>query len=351
MKKIDYHCHFSGSLSPLFLSQKTTNLSSLLPKFSSNWHKNFDLFFNTYAKIQAVTKSANPSKQTDLYISGSYDICSSYISDNVDEFHLRIGPRIDIKETCRRLTNTIKGFEEAEKQYQKQNVGKLILTLIHDRTSYFFNTNSQSLKILLTYLEDNPHVSERVIGFDFSGPEKNFEQKKLFNLLSIIADYNKSKKQKKYEIAVHAGEYVDEANISNQYDYLDSLIKRGVDRLSHGTIIWLDPNLINRKFPEVIFNRQQILIDQLAKQGVHIEICPTANKLLSPLRTQKDIPLSVFEKKGIRYSINTDNKTIFDTSLKKEWNYFPSNITNPFKATVKGSKIVSLFPKSSLNLF
>lgn len=244
------------------------------------------------------------------------------------------------------MRDSIVGFEKAERENGKQVVGKLMLTLIHDEFGHFTNVNSTTLGELLEYLRHNPDLSKRVVGFDFSGSEKNFDPTDLFGLLNIIVDFNKVNTPK-YEIAVHAGEYVDRDNIHNRFEYLEELINSGIDRLSHGTLLWVDPQLIDNEQPRNISTRQIDILKMIAKKRIHLEICPTANTTLSPLKTQTDIPLSMLDGLGVIYSINTDNKTIFDTSLKKEWGYFPSNMHNPFETAVNGSKTTSLSPKSS----
>lgn len=349
MKRIDYHCHFSGSLSANFLSERIPQSELYSPIFTPDWEQNFQLFFQTYLGIQRATKSSDPISQTTLYESGAFDICSSYINEGVDEFHLRMGPRVDLTETRRRLESTMAGFNRAEKRRGKDAVGKIVLTLIHDKTGKFFNTNADSLKQLLTHLEKSPEGSDRVIGFDFSGPEDNFDQKELFSLLEILTQHNRLAGCRKYEIAVHAGEYVDRINITNQFDYLDLLLTQDINRISHGTIIWLDPVLVDPKQAKEIQIRQQRLLTTLATKNIHLEICPTGNTLLSPLIKPTDIPLADFDRRGIRYSINTDNKTIFNTTLHKEWNYFSSNIANPFDTAVKGSNTTILSPKIVLS--
>lgn len=344
MKKIDYHCHFSGSLSPKFLSTITKGRSVTIPKFGHNWKNNFDLFFETYNQIQFSTKSKNPLQQDYLYTEGSKDICLAYIKEGVDEFHLRIGPRKNLEESIRRIVCTSVGFKKAEIDHKKGVVGKIMLTLIHDQDGQFFNMDEKCLRELLGYLNSHPEIADRIVGFDFSGPEKNFDKTTLFVLLQVLCYYN-MEHGNRFEIAIHAGEYIDSLNSIDQLSYIDTLLDYKIHRISHGTVLWLDPSLMDKDRAREIKFCQNKILAKLAEKKIHLEICPTANKILSPLKSQVDVPLSLFEEMGIRYSINTDNKTIFNTTLEKEWGYFPSNIHNPFETAVKGSKITSLSPK------
>lgn len=345
MKKIDYHCHFSGSLSGAFLSKCPGGSGLAVPKYGHNWKENFNLFFSSYEKINSITKSDKPLQQIFLYTEGSKDICNGFINQGVDEFHLRIGPRKNLEETVRRIVSTTNGFKQAEAESKNgEAVGKIILTLIHDKDGHFFNVDEHSLRELLAYLRVHPSVGERVIGFDFSGPENKCDMEMLFTLLEYLCNYNKELTHP-YEIAVHAGEYIDPINYLDQFKYLEKLLGYDITRLSHGTLLWLNPNLIDSSNTKLIEEYQNKLLSVLVKKKIHLEICPTANQLLSPLEKISDIPISKLNAMGINYSLSTDNKTLFNTTLQKELDYFPSDIAKPLETAVKGSKMTNLSPK------
>lgn len=322
----DGHCHYTGSLSKGYLEARLkvlfpnqdTPLTNYIPQFSSDWKMNYQEFFASYQKIQNITKSSDRKEQYQLYASGAYDICRNNLSENINSFDLRVGPKLDLNATINRISAMTEGFAKAENEVGKAAVGRFILTLIHDENGKFINVTSESLSELIHHLSSNPKNSHRILGFDFSGPEKRVDTKMVFTLLNIIENSNtKRPSNQKYLITFHAGEYVNQ-NIIRQFNYLDKILDHQINRLSHGTILWLKPILLDPQNPSRIEKWQNHLLKKLIDKNITLEICPTANLLLSPLQSINDIPFSKFTQMGLQYSINTDNKTILNTTLSQE---------------------------------
>lgn len=323
----DGHCHYTGSLSKQYLQNRLSilypnhecSIESILPHFTKDWHENFSSFFISYQTIQSITRSTILEEQNQLYSSGAYDICNRYLVEGTESFDLRAGPKKDIKETISRIDAMTKGFQKAEADFSASQKGNIVLTLIHDQNGEFINTDENTLAELLKSIDINPKIFHRVIGFDFSGPENNINTKKILSLLDIL-EHNEygNKLYSKYTITVHAGEYIDSQKYLNSFQYINTLLDQGINRLSHGTILWLHPSLIDKNNQEKIQIIQTNLLQKIAEKNIILEICPTANYFLSPLKNISDIPFSVFDKMGINYTINTDNKTLFGTNLSKE---------------------------------
>ncbi|HSV95160.1 MAG TPA: hypothetical protein VLH94_04300 [Spirochaetia bacterium] len=323
----DGHCHYSGSLSRQYLQNRIDFLfphqgipvSNFLPQFTLNWEKNFKQFFDSYQKVQLLTQSAIPEEQYQLYSSGAYDICKNYILEGVSSFDLRAGPKLKLSGTVDRLSAMIEGFNNAENEFNTSKKARLILTLIHDQKGKFTNVNISSLTELLAYLDTNKKIANRVIGFDFSGPEICIDSHMFFSLLNLIEKYNSNDEHlKKYIITIHAGEYSDKDTIFPRLSFIDQLLNHKINRISHGTILWLNPSLINTDKQKEIETYQNRLLNKIADKNIILEICPTSNLLLSPLKKISDIPFQKFNKLGIKYTINTDNKTLIGTNLSRE---------------------------------
>jgi adenosine deaminase len=61
------------------------------------------------------------------------------------------------------------------------------------------------------------------------------------------------------------------------------------------------------------------VIKELLERGIHLELCPTSNIQVNVFKRLQDHPVDVLFKKGLSLSINTDGRTLSDTTLQKEY--------------------------------
>jgi len=80
-------------------------------------------------------------------------------------------------------------------------------------------------------------------------------------------------------------------------------IRFGTKRIGHGVKA--------RKDPEVV----QMLIDE----GITLESCPTSNLQTTSVPDISDHPVLDYLRKGIKVTLNTDNMTVSDTTVEKEF--------------------------------
>ena len=96
---------------------------------------------------------------------------------------------------------------------------------------------------------------------------------------------------------IHAGET---GNIQNVRD----AIALGTKRLGHGIAMANDADLMN----------------YCSSHKIGVELCPTSNIQTRAYDDIKDCPISIFMERGIPVSLNTDNRTVSNTNLTKEFN-------------------------------
>lgn len=68
----------------------------------------------------------------------------------------------------------------------------------------------------------------------------------------------------------------------------------------------------------IVERAQEFLLDHIKNKGIVIESNPTSNLHIGPFEDYGSLPLFEFEKHGVRYSVNTDDKGVFATSLPTE---------------------------------
>lgn len=99
------------------------------------------------------------------------------------------------------------------------------------------------------------------------------------------------------KLKAHAGEFTGPDVITRTLDVLEP------DEIQHG----------------VAAAASMPLMDRLRRQGIRLNICPTSNVRLGAVRDLAHHPIRTLFDHGIRVSINTDDPTIFGSSVSQEY--------------------------------
>ncbi len=95
-----------------------------------------------------------------------------------------------------------------------------------------------------------------------------------------------------YHITVHAGETASAQNV------IDSIEKLGAERIGHGVRI----------------ENNEVAYKLVKEKGIMLELCPTSNVQTKAVDSMKNHPIRRFLDDGIKVSVNTDNRTVSNTS-------------------------------------
>ena len=297
---IDHHVHFTGSLSNKFLNTQGLNITE-----KTDWNLNYHNFFEIYKTRKELFKRLKQPME-EKYYQGTLDIAQQYFEEEIDQFQLRVGIKPYI-------VSMIEAIEYFEKKHDLSDFGKLVITLISDEKGNIINCSSDILEKFFDEINSKKAYNERIIGFDFSGPEDNMDINLILKYIDAIKCYSSD-----LEIMVHIGEFTNIEKWQEVFRRIELLLDKNINRISHGTMLWLNPKLISETEEAAVKKEQNKLLKRISDQKTIIEICPSANFLMSPLDHVNDIPFELFQKLNINYTINTDNRTIFNTSLKKE---------------------------------
>ncbi len=110
---------------------------------------------------------------------------------------------------------------------------------------------------------------------------------------------------------------------------LSSIYDLGARRIGHALAAVVDPyNYIGKvddfgvryteKRADRIYELQQLTLMEMVSSGVAVETNPTANLMVSDMKSLRDHPVDRFIRKGIPVVIGTDDKGIFGKSLAEE---------------------------------
>lgn len=273
LPKIELHCHLDGSLSRAFVG--TVLGRDVEPSELSVSEGCEDL--NEYLAKFDIPLSL--LRNMHIFTAAAYDLMKNAAKENVRYIEMRFDP-ITISDHAfspdEIVEAVIEGMKEAERDYNIK--GNVILCAMRHFNS---DQNRATLDLAEKYL------GRGVCCLDLAGAEGIFptsEFKELFY----------EARERKVPYIIHAGETGSLQSIRDAVDF-------GAKRLGHGIAM--------QGSDEV----QSIVRDR----GIAVEMCPTSN-FQTNAATEDGYPLREFLDKGLLVTINTDNRTVSDTTLTDE---------------------------------
>lgn len=160
-------------------------------------------------------------------------------------------------------------------------------------------------------------------GVALAGDEKQ-------SFVKPVADIFNAFKDRGMGIEIHAGEWGGPEYVWDALEYGQA------DRIGHGLALFEDPTLLR----------------YVRDHGIHIEMCPTSNLLLTRLKSVSDHPLGRALQEGLSFSINTDDPGPFGCTLNSEFELMAKtfNLTRgDFELILENSLKAAFAPVRRLN--
>jgi len=128
-----------------------------------------------------------------------------------------------------------------------------------------------------------------VVGFSMAGDEENYPPGAYAEAFRIAADAGLG-------CTVHAGEWAGPESVREA-------LQLPVSRISHGVRSVEDP----------------ALVDELARRGTVLEVCPTSNVVLGIYPSYEEHPLARLLEAGVRVTLGSDDPPYFGASIGGEY--------------------------------
>ena len=132
-------------------------------------------------------------------------------------------------------------------------------------------------------------IGKGVVAMDLAGAEALFPNEMFgdeFNEINKLG----------LPLTIHSGEAAGASSVSSALNF-------NPQRIGHGIHSITDEKVVN----------------ELVKRNVCLEICPKSNLDTKAISKYRDLPIKEFMKKGVKVTINTDNMTVSNTTLKEEY--------------------------------
>ncbi len=286
LPKVELHCHLDGSLridTILDLAQKqkvslpSTNADDLTSMLSIGDKRGT---LEEYIARFDITLSVMQTPESLRRI--SYELIQDVADENVRYIEIRYSPILHTNAgmTLEESVLAVRdGLRKGEKDFGVKS-GIIICGIRHI-------SPQASLKLADLCLR---FKHKGVVGFDLAGAEENFPAKDHREAFYHILNNN-------INATIHAGEAFGPASIHQAIHYC------GAHRIGHGTRLKEDKDLM------------QYVNDH----RITIESCLISNWHTKSVRSLKYHPFKYYYDKGIRITLNTDNRLISGTTLTKEF--------------------------------
>jgi adenosine deaminase len=285
LPKIDLHCHLDGSVRPQTIIDIAQQQGVSLPSYDINEIRSLMIAPETCQNLDEYLKRFElplSVMQTQANIERiSYEVFEDAALENIKYLELRFAPLFHLRDGLNLkqvIGSAIKGMKQAEKLFDIK--GNFILSVIRtmpkDRVNELIDVGAF-------------YLNKGVVAFDLAGSEQA-------GFCEDFVPYANYATEKGYQITIHAGEQGDGQNV---YDAVSLLAAK---RIGHGIGI----------------NSHANAYELVKREAVVLESCPSSNIQTKAVSELSHHPISAFYKDGVLVTINTDNRTVSNTTMTEE---------------------------------
>lgn len=287
LPKLDLHCHLDGSMSAEIidyllrdgkLQKEGEELNIDQIRQSLEVPADNKSLAQYLEKFDLPIRCLQTAKGLEL---AAYDLLKNVSKENVRYIEVRFAPMISVNDslnTSQVIEAVLTGIKKAEEEFPIK--GQVIVCAMRN---FSLESNLKMLKVARNYL------GEGVCSLDLAGDEAAYPTKEQVDLFLTAKSLD-------MPYIIHSGE-------TGSVDNVKVAIELEAKRLGHGIALIKDKNLMKK----------------VRDKRIGIEMCPTSNLQTKAINSWDEYPLRDFLDYGILATINTDNRTISNTTVSKEF--------------------------------
>lgn len=281
LEKYDLHCHLDGSLSVECIRSMAGQAGIKLDE--RNLKERLFADFQCKSLAEYLTKFDLPLEclvTRENFTAAVKDVMKTAAKERVVYMEIRFAPLLSVRDGLsveQIIEGALEGLKQGEREYGIR--GNLILCGMRHMSS------EENVKLVKTAKE---YYGYGVCGVDLAGDEAAFpvqQQAKMFETAKELG----------IPFTIHAGE-------CGSSESIWKALELGASRIGHGIAAMKD-----RK-----------LMEYCAKHKIPFEMCPISNLQTKAVKGMEEYPLELFLDEGIPVTINTDNRTVSNTSMTRE---------------------------------
>ncbi|MFD3450496.1 adenosine deaminase [Microbacteriaceae bacterium 4G12] len=285
LPKIELHCHLDGSLRPETIIDIAKKEGIALPSFDIETIQKESVAplecesLDEYLKRFALPNLVMQSKESLRRI--TFELFEDAAQENVKYMEIRFAPLLHIAGGLtveEIIQSVIDGMKDAEKTYDI--TGNVILSCMRTMSAD---------KAFEVVEQGKQFLGKGVVAIDLCASEEAGFCERFVEPIALAREYG-------YRVTIHAGETGIGKNV------LDAVELLGAERIGHGVFI--------KDCAEAY--------EVVKEQQIVLEMCPTSNVQTKAVSHFGEHPIYDFHKDGIKVTVNTDNRTVSDTSMTNE---------------------------------
>ncbi|HEN9321751.1 TPA: adenosine deaminase [Streptococcus agalactiae] len=318
LAKAELHCHLDGSLS-LPAIRKLANMADIILPSS-------DKELRKYVIAPAQTESLVDYLKTFEFIRpllqtkealrfAAYDVARQAALENVIYIEIRFAPELSMDKgltASDTVLAVLEGLADAQKEF---NIVARALVCGMRQSSH------KTTKDIIKHIVDL--APKGLVGFDFAGDEFSYPTDSLVDLIQEV-------KRSGYPMTLHAGECGCAKHIADSLvDLIQEVKRSGYPMTLHagecGCAKHIADSLnlgIKRMGHVTALTGQRDLIKRFVEEDAVAEMCLTSNLQTKAASSIQSFPYQELYDAGGKITINTDNRTVSDTNLTKEYSLF-----------------------------
>nr|WP_238394292.1 adenosine deaminase [Streptococcus suis] len=285
--KTELHCHLDGSLSLGVIRQLAQMAKITIPAEDEALRK----LVSVHGKVDSLLAYlklfdfVRPLLQTASALElAAYDLVRQAARDKIIYIEVRFAPELSTDQDLtilQAVSAVLVGLNRGQEDFGV--VAKLLVCGLKQ-------TNPNQTKELFSAIADL--APKGLVGFDFAGNEADYPTENLAELLKYTQSLG-------YPMTFHAGECGCVTNVIQA-------LELGIRRIGHGTALTRNPEAI------------QAFVNSRAT----LEMCLTSNLQTGAADSIEHFPYQELVEAGANITINTDNRTVSNTTLNREYQLF-----------------------------
>ncbi|MEH7438941.1 adenosine deaminase [Neobacillus drentensis] len=285
LPKIELHCHLDGSLRTETIIDIAKREGISLPTMDRDGIQqeliapldceSLDEYLKRFALPNLVMQSKENLKRI------TFELFEDAAKENVKYMEVRFAPLLHTAQGLsveEIIQSVIDGMREAEQQFDIH--GNIILSCMRTMPA------ESAFEVVE---KGKSFLGKGVVAIDLCASEEEGFCGDFVEPIALARDYG-------YRVTIHAGETGVGKNV------LEAVEMLGAERIGHGVFI--------KDCAEAY--------DVVKEKQVVLEMCPTSNVQTKAVNQYSEHPIYDFHKDGIKVTVNTDNRTVSDTTMAKE---------------------------------
>ncbi|MFC3932811.1 adenosine deaminase [Streptococcus dentapri] len=287
LAKAELHCHLDGSLSFAAIRRLAEMTDITLPDTDAELQKlvtapeTCESLVDYLATFEVIRPLLQTKEALQL---AAYDVAKQAALENVIYLEVRFAPELSMDKGLSAndaVRAVLAGLKEAAADF-----GITAKALACGMRQ----SDPQLTHEILAEIVDL--APQGLVGFDFAGDEHSFPPASIEKLIREV-------QLSGYPFTLHAGECGCPSHIADT-------LKLGIKRLGHATAITNHPELIT----------------DFVQADATAELCLTSNLQTKAAQNLLDFPYQQLYEADANITINTDNRTVSNTNLTKEYSLF-----------------------------